>query len=78
METRNFKQLQEFLINLHKTKALRKIATEDYDGKVTHGVIDRCIKGVEPRDREIRKWLGLPLPEIQYRDPVTGRYVNKA
>lgn len=78
--TRGFKELQSFLIALYEgeRKTLRQIAKEDFDNKVTHGAIDRCIKGIEPRDNEIRKWFGLPLIVTQYKDPVTGRYVNKS
>lgn len=78
MKTRDFEQLQNFLINLHKTKTLREIAVENYDGKINHGVIDRCIRGIEPKDHEIRKSLKLLLIVEQYRDPVTGRFVNKS
>lgn len=60
MKTRNFEQLQDFLINLHKTKTLREIAKEAFDGKINHAAIDRCIKGCEPRDIQIRKTFGLP------------------
>jgi hypothetical protein len=30
-----------------------------------------------PKDNKIRKILGLPLITIQYKDPVTGRFIKK-
>ncbi len=72
-----FDILQANLLELHKTKTLREIAEEVYEGKVNHGTIQRCLAGHEPQDNEIRKALGLPIAEIQYRDPITGRYVGK-
>lgn len=58
--TRGFKQLQEYLIRLKVTKTLRQISEEEFDGHITHGTIDRCIKGIEPKDNEIRDILNLP------------------
>ncbi len=75
--TPEFDILQANLLELHKTKTLREIAEEVYEGKVSHGTIHRCLAGHEPQDNEIRKALGLPIAEIQYRDPITGRYVGK-
>lgn len=77
MKTRGFEELQKYLKELHETKTLRKIAEEDFKNKITHGVIDRCIKGIEPKDSEIRKRLGLPIIVIQYKDPITGQFVGK-
>ena len=71
-----FEQLRDQLLELHKTKTLREIAEEIYDGKVNHAAIHRCIDGHEPQDNKIRKALGLPLIVIQYRSPITGRYVK--
>jgi hypothetical protein len=59
MRTLTFPQLQAKLKKLHKKKSLRKIAEEDYESKITHGTIDRCIKGTEPVREDIRKALGL-------------------
>lgn len=56
-----FEQLQAYLIKLHKTKTLRQISREIYGSEISHGTIDRCIKGIEPKDNEIRKRLRLPL-----------------
>jgi len=78
MNMRGFKQLQEYLIELHKTKSLRQISGEEFNNEVSHGVIHRCIKGVEPRDNEIRKRLGLPIITYQYKDSVTGQFVEKS
>lgn len=77
MKTLGFKQLQNFLIDLHKTKTLRQIAEENYDSKITHGAIDRCIKGKEPRDKEIRKALNLPeiITQEVWRDE-EGRWTE--
>ena len=65
MKTRGFKELQTYLKELHDTKTLRQIAKEDFDNKVTHGVIDRCIKGVEPRNERIREIFSLPEIIVQ-------------
>ena len=72
-----FDILQANLLELHKTKTLREIANDIYKGKVSHGTIQRCLAGHEPQDNKIRKALGLPLIVIQYKDPITGRYVGK-
>ena len=72
-----FSELQTNLKELNKDKSLRNISDEDYGGEVTYGVIARCIKGIEPKDNDIRKRLGLAVFEYQLRDPVTGRYVEK-
>jgi hypothetical protein len=60
MKTRGFKELQGYLADLKDDKTLRQIAEEDFDNKVTHGVIARCIKGIEPKDEMIREILSLP------------------
>ncbi len=72
-----FDILQANLLELHKTKTLREIADDIYEGKVSHGAIHRCLAGHEPLNNEIRKALGLTLIVIQYKDPITGRYVKK-
>ena len=56
----NIEGLRHQLIELHRTKSLRKISSEHYDGKVSHGTIDRIIKGHEPKREDIREALGLP------------------
>ena len=70
MKTVSFSQLQATLIKLKKIKTLRWISDDVYKGKVTHGTIDRCIKGIEPKDEEIREALSLPQVVAQewYRD----------
>ena len=73
-----FDELQKQLIELKRAKTLRQISNEIYDGEVSYGVIHRCINGIEPKDNEIRKRLGLPIITYQYRDPITGRFVEKA
>ena len=56
----------------------REIASlPEFDG-VPPGTLCSIAKGnYEPKDNEIRKTLGLPTITIQYRDPITGRFVNK-
>ncbi len=77
MKTISFSQLQVDLSDLHKTKSLRDISDEEYKGKITHGTIDRCIKGVEPTSEKIREILNLPQLVTQewYRDE-KGRRVK--
>ncbi len=77
MKTVSFRQLQAILNDLHETNSLRGISGDAYKGKVSHGTIDRCIKGVEPKDDKIRKALNLPQIVIQlwYRDE-KGRRVK--
>ena len=53
-------ELQADLIYWNRFLSLRKIADELYAGDVSHGVIDRCIKGVFPKRAAIRTALGLP------------------
>ena len=58
-------ELQADLIYWNRQLSLRKIADELYAGDVSHGVIDRCIKGVFPKRATIRAALGLtPLKHI--------------
>jgi hypothetical protein len=71
-----FDILQANLLELHKTKTLREIANEIYDGKVSHATIHRCLAGHEPQNNKIRKALGLTLIVIQYKDPISGRFVK--
>ncbi len=48
-------QLQRHIKALYAAKrSYRRIALEDYDGKVNHGVIQRVIKGIEPKSSRIR------------------------
>lgn len=56
----NIISLRHRLTGLHRTKSLRKISKEHYEGKVSHGTIDRIIKGHEPKRTDIREALGLP------------------
>ena len=62
----NFETLQKNLTNLYVEKpSLRRIANEDFGGKVTHGMIQQCINGIEPKRNEIRMALGLtPYVEV--------------
>lgn len=41
-------------------KSFRKIATEEYNGLITHAVIQRLCEGHEPHDPKIRAVLGMP------------------
>ena len=78
MKTRGFEELQRYLADLKDDdKTLRQIAEEEFDNKVSYGTVDRCIKGIEPRDEEIRKILNLPQTIAQefWRD-VKGRRVK--
>jgi hypothetical protein len=56
---------------------LREIADSVYGGKVSHGTIHRCLAGHEPKDNGIRKALDLPLIVTQYKDPQSGRFIEK-
>ena len=59
-------------------KQWREIATMLEFKGVKAGTLCSIAKGnYEPQDNEIRKQLGLPTITIQYRDPITGRYVKK-
>lgn len=80
MEPRDFADLQAYLCSLHQRKSLRRIAQDDFGGRVNHAVIQRCINGVEPKDPEARMVLGLPelLLIPAWRDPKTGRYVRRS
>ncbi len=40
--------------------SLRQIAKNEFGGRVTHAVIQRCLLGKEPRKPHIRAALGLP------------------
>jgi hypothetical protein len=55
----------------------REIASlEEFEG-VAPGTLCSIAKGnYEPKDNEIRKRLGLPIIEIRYKDPRTGRYIE--
>lgn len=72
-----FDELQRRLIKLKEEKSLRKIAEEYYDNEVSFGVIHRCIKGIPPRDNDIRRRLGLSIIVEQCKDPITGQFVEK-
>lgn len=41
-------------------KSLRQIATDHFEGKVNHAVVQRALKGIEPRDLGARRVLELP------------------
>jgi len=63
------------LTELHRSKSLRKISLEFYDGEVSHGTIDRIIKGHEPKKLSIRKKLGLPeIIEVRVYRNGKGRF----
>lgn len=70
-----FDALQDMLKQLHATESLRAISKRLYDGRVSHGTVDRCIKGIEPRDDEIRAIMGLPqiIQQKVFRNP-GGRF----
>ncbi len=77
MSTRGFKQLQEYLIKLNKIKTLRQISEDEFDGRITYGTINRCIKGIEPKDDEIREILNLPqLVTQEWHRDKKGRRVK--
>ena len=73
-----FDALQDMLKRLHATESLRAISKKLYDGRVSHGTVDRCIKGIEPKDAEIREIMGLPqiVQQKVFRDPITGRFIG--
>ena len=50
--------------------SLRRIAKEDYGGKISHAVIQRVLENFEPRDVHNREVLGLPA--YQFVVVVTG------
>ena len=72
-----FEQLRDQLLELYRTKTLREIAEEIYDGKVSHATIHRCLDGHEPTLDEIREVLELPKIIIHHQDRKTGRFMNK-
>jgi hypothetical protein len=75
-----FKRLVDKLISLHlKYKSWRKIAAlPEFEG-IPPGTLCSISKGdYEPKDNEIRKRLGLPIIIMQYKDPVTGRFMEKS
>ena len=49
--------LQDTLKHLYAAKSLRQIAKQF---GVSYGTIHRCLNGIQPKDPEIRKRLGLP------------------
>lgn len=73
-------QLRDKLLSLHrKHKSWRKVADLPEFKDVAPGTLCSIAKGdYEPKDNEIRKRLGLPIAEIQYRSSITGRYVEKS
>ena len=72
-----FEQLRDQLLELYRTKTLREIAEETYDGKVSHAAIHRCLDGHEPTLDGIREILELPKIIIQHQDRKTGRFIRK-
>jgi hypothetical protein len=67
---------QEISASREEEKTWRDIASSY---SVNVAIIWRIVnEGYEPKNNEIRKRLGLPLVVTQYKDPVTGRYVNKS
>lgn len=50
--------------------SLRRIANEDYGGRISHAVIQRVLDNFEPRDAHNRDALGLPA--YQFVVVVTG------
>ncbi len=50
--------------------SLRRIAREDYGGRISHAVIQRVLESFEPRDVHNREVLGLPA--YQFVVVVTG------
>ena len=62
-----FRRVLGHVIGLYAEKhSLRRIAKEDYRGEINHAVIQRILSGQEPRDRKIRRVLGL-VDEIRPR-----------
>lgn len=60
-EAYTFEGLHDMLREVHASgMSLRAIAKNLFNGKVSHGTIQRCILGKEPKDLIIRHYLGLP------------------
>lgn len=77
--TSNLQHLIRRLNMLHqKHKNWRAVASlEEFDG-IAPGTLCSIAKGnYEPRDNKIRKKLGLPIVVVQYKDPKTGRFVER-
>ncbi len=61
-----------------KGEKWRDIASLPEFKGIPPGTLCSIAKGnYEPQDNEIRKTLGLPIIVIQYKDPITGRFVHK-
>ena len=57
-----FTQVRSFVLELYAEKrSLRRIAKEDFGGRVNHAAIQRVIDNVEPHSPEIRQAFGLAV-----------------
>lgn len=62
IKTKTFSQVNQFVSELYATKkSFRRIAREDFNGQVSHAVIQRITEGIEPKKPSIRQVLGLPI-----------------
>ncbi len=75
-----FKRLVDELVSLHEKHGnWRKVASLSRFEGVSPGTLCSIAKGnYEPKDNEIRKRLKLPIIVIQYKHPVTGKFVKKS
>ncbi len=64
-------------LNMIDRVSWRKIAAMDaYEG-IPPGSLCSYAKGRIPKNNEHRRILGLSIISTQYKDPITGRYVEK-
>jgi hypothetical protein len=71
--------IRQRILDIHneEEKCWRTIAQDHFEG-IKPGTLCRfATTDYDPKDKEIRKILGLPLITIQYKDPVTGRFIKK-
>ena len=73
----NIQQLKDDLLRELQAGKTYQVLADEYG--VNKAIVWRIANdSYEPKDNEIRKLLKLPIIVIQYKHPVTGKFVKKS